>query len=355
MALVYRKYQSVDAHDTFLGGLIQLLRDAGWHAKLAGGDGPGFGGGGTLAYPNVDPVLVTTNLYSHYFWLVMQTPGGNAWSGVYPGQSGRNIEFMFYKFNSAGPGTWYVQQSRGLDPTTYAVTSGFTGGTATQFPTAVGADSIHGYENDFAGPNTTSGVVSIFRNNPQHNFIGVADSSPPYGFSAWWYAISTGEPIGGMVYDPFAAGTYITTGSTPDHDPYVVTCLGPDADPVDAFLGQYSYINNAADNRFRTASWFVSGGVYMMRPVVPAFAPGTGANCFTGKDDLFNLAWNRDRSQALPTGWKGVTTLTKFLSTQRATADTLTVNTSRDFAVIKAPSGNQSSIAIPWDGSVPFL
>jgi hypothetical protein len=236
----------------------------------------------------------------------------------------------------ASEGSWLFYFSRnGYDPTT---------GTTTVRPSTFSSDEValsaSGYSTAFL---PTGGT---------YRYHVVADNAAPYSFWSAAYAIGGGTPLGILVYDPIVSGTE----SNGDSDPYAFI-LGSGTNGLYAF--NIAYLNGPV--------YYPVARAFLVDPTVPAnfvtvayaapmlysvsgsftyaFPGGAGTNPFTSNEDLVQALIVRHVSYPAPVGYKGISTLIRFVGSNRATGDTISTGGAYDWIVM-------SSVALPWPTGV---
>lgn len=238
---------------------------------------------------------------------------------------------------------WKIKRSR---------TAGFTGGSpsATQMPSATDEFTILGGGTD-ASP-TFTGMFSVDGGIYRWN-VG-ADNASPYGFWAASFPNGGGATpvtVTSMICDP------LTSNEVTDADPnWLVFSTTLTAALTFQQLGSES----GSSITYRNTSQIISaapGSSYAeftglnycyyagQSLIVIPFAEAT--NPITGNDEAFPIIVARRAAVATP-GYKGITTLLRWIGTARSTGDTLTISTTRDRIII-------NHVSLPWDGSVPTV
>ena len=271
-----------------------------------------------------------------------------------------------YATGSAGlnnSGAWYVLQAPGAVAgatrqicvqrtstgahaftITYSYSAGFTAtaGSATVAPTAT----------DLVTP-----CSSLFATSASYRFSIGADNAAPYGFYMFAFPVGGGNPYSCLIMDPLAAGTYDAL----DVDPYIFYAPAyagityPQWTPlIYTGITAETYALGCPYSFYKKG---LSGEGFVITPgqkyssasrlVIPS---AVGANPYSGKDNVFPIAYLRRSGLALPNGWKGVGTFMKWIGTSRTTGDTLSVASTgaKDYIVV-------GSVALPWNGSTPTV
>lgn len=219
----------------------------------------------------------------------------------------------------------------------------FIGGTPgpTQVPSAtdegvslgVGTDGAPTFENFF-------GADASYRHK------GGADSATPYHF---W---SGAFPTGGGVQNHAFAHLGLSAVESTDGSPFV-TVIG-DTELADTNLSAevevfndtraFGYVAAIAPT---TATYVVMSAATYNTAVAQAFPSGIPTNPISIDDEGIPIPFLRRSAIANP-GWKGVSTVMKWLGVDRTNGDTLSVTSTRDRIIF----GN---VSLPWQGTVPTV
>lgn len=292
--------------------IMSLWVQAGWVIK-ASGTGPGgtFSTSGNL-------ITNATIMNGNNVWFVAERPDGRQYCIQIGGAS------MFYA---------RIKYSR---------TQKFIGGTpsATRVPSATDERVLFG-----TGTDAAPTYAQVLKNNLD-KMIGVADSSAPYN---WWFAgipNGGGNPTWGLFMDGLV-GTPVQ-----DTDPFIFYMAG--------------YVSN---NWFKTTSlcsesgslnaYYIMGAqdpaglnVWTNIPMQKYIAEGTvpnnntwGTHPATGRDVGPPIVYARSNYSAGTPGYKGMSTMCSWVTTVRATGDTVDNLGTRDAIVI-------GDLYLPWVGVV---
>jgi hypothetical protein len=233
-------------------------------------------------------------------------------------------------------------------------------GTATALPTYTTQVALHG-----TLPNT--GATSWFNTEGTAYFhIGVDDAAP-YNFYMISATVGTGACEGGTwIRDGMLAGSYPSA----DVDPYVnflgkVTGVTGSSNALSVRNFSYStgavvYSNSVAGHCYLRKN--LSGETYVS---IQAAWPSTktvssvvgavnvnnfGTDSHAGRIYTMPLVWIRGtyNSQAVPVGYKGISSFIRWTMLSRSGGTTLTISSTRDRVIF-------GDINVPWDGSVPRI
>ena len=312
------------------GFLVNCLVAAGW-SKTKDSDGTTYSSSGTQV---TGSGTGTNGLQNTNAWFVVQAPAFNTITRSLCFQRGTNNQ------------TWRIKYS----PT------GFSGGSpsATQVPSATDEVVVIG-----GGTDSSPSFSTLFGADGGYRFNGCAgDSSVGYGI--YWYAFTTGNAGLGqssILLDVLASGTYPSA----DTDPAVVAVMASSNNAPFQY-GQwqnsssadcpYGLYNNAGTHVFQRCPPqlvydYVSGNVGFGASTTSG--TGFGQNSWTTKDDLFPVLYGRHKGLSAPFGFKGVGTLVKYTSQQRANCDTMNVDGgTKNYIWI-------NGCALPWDGTDPTI
>lgn len=318
-----------------------LVASAGWTVTLSS-DGTTSGASDHILSGNTG----TNGLNNPNAWFVLQAPGA---------VDGYTRQLMFFRDSSVSTQgfNWFIQ---------YSINAHFSGGTATNPPTATDGVNLLGTAKGLEGPLFTTGAS--FR------WQVLADNASPYTFCAFAYPIGGGLSTTGMFMDRMLAGSF----PSQDNDPYVMMFSGYNTNhmwPYNTNGGNNAQLNsdmcffqsNFGADKGAPAAWFrygLAGQAFETCPALQyaqwngnplyACAPfGLGSNPASGNDDLFPVLWGRSAAAGGLVGYKGTSTLFQFCGAQRATGDTITVSTPSDRIVING------GLALPWNGTNPLI
>lgn len=378
MAFKFRTNNTPTNHTYSAWITFQTLMDAGWSC-LAWSDGTTANLTGTIPGPYAagpgapDPVFPqsgtfptsgsagTNGLGNTRAWILLRQPKATGSVGNYAGtrmfviQRGTTSALWKMKYSKAGN---YGLNNQG--PIGYAtsqnapsIVPSLTNDEFTM--TGGGTDASPTFNTNFYTADGTS------RHNCMAN-DGLSGETEPFG----WLSVSWAA--GGGVYchqawmfDPMLNGTTVST----DVDPFI---LFTDGSNQNAFrVDQDNSLNGNLGNVF---CWFRYG---MSNPVGTAQAvaalaytyrrsgvgqalviPGDGANSplgtnsQNGYDDLFPVIYVRPGNQGGNTGYKGVSSMLRWLGSQHTIGDTFALLTTRDKLSLV-------TVAAPWDATVPLI
>lgn len=384
MANYFSTNQTPTSHAQSMFLTISTMMAAGWNC-LAWSDGTTAHLTGTVPGPyatgpsDADPIFpltgtfpasgsaTTDGLGNSRAWIMMRQPVGTGSVGYYTGK--RMI--VIQKGTNATHHDWRIK---------YSLTGGFIRGQANSGSTPAGAgDSVYICG---GGTDATPTFSTIFLNTAngasRHVAMandGLSGEQSPFGvYSVSWAAGGGGGTVGAhhmFMIDPLE----VATNNPADVDPFAFyaeqSAGSPGAlrssnvtstDPTKT----YTNSNGAVSAWFRygqAAASFenICGAVYFtwgasdnfIRQLVPG--DGTagqvialGTNVHNGFDDFFPVPYVRRAGEGGNTGYKGVSSLVRWLGTARSIGDTFTLVTTRDMISLRAA-------VIPWDGSVPLV
>jgi hypothetical protein len=305
------------------------LKAAGWTVPRSGS---GSGGSTTTSDLITSAGTGVGGMANTSCWFVIQAPAG-----------GRQ-----FCIQRGGSTTWWIQ---------YSFSAGFTGGSpsATVVPTATDAVNVLA---------TSSTGVTLFSTDNTYRQNIMVDGSSPYGFYSVAWAAGGGVVSHLFMMDP-------VTSTPSDADPYVFIASGKGS------VTQLFPVANSsfgANNAFmRTDLTNSSGGTlsgYLKKGLAgEGFAslsvmayhggnagssslhiPGNlGNNPNNTNDDQFPVVYARNvntvgggTANSNPTGYKGVSTLLRWLGTNRVTGDLLSVSATGDRVVV------DGAATLPW-------
>lgn len=296
-----------------------LLKTAGW-TVLSSSDGTTYNAAGDQITTGASGAGGMAN---NSAWFRIQSPVG---------AGGQQFIFQRGTVNTG----WKIKRSR---------TSGFTGGSpsATQVPSATDEVTILGGGTD-ASPTfaTWFGIDGLYRWN-----VG-ADNASPYGFWAGSFPTGGGNPAAFLCVDPL----FSTNPSDADQFWMHAAVSGQNGCSSSTIMSEagtsttsrnLSQIISAAPGssyaEFPGCSYNIGANV-----VIPGGLP---TNPISIKDEAFPIIIARRSALAIP-GYKGITTILRWVGISRTTGDTLTLSTTRDRIIYR-------DISLPWDGSVPSV
>lgn len=292
--------------------LKQLLLTAGWTVIRSTDN---------VSVANADLWVSGAIANTNQVWMILQKPGGST------------NQLAIQRVSAERDWRFYFSRD-GYD------TSGATGSTTTLPDPLTPGDSM-----------PLQGVQWFHSTNflpagGSYRFHIVADNAAPYSFWAGAYPIGGGNPTGFLAYDPVVSGTE----ATGDTDPYA-WLIGHGANTYAAT--DISYLNYAT---YVPAYGFLVDATVPTNFVGLAYSPpmtisasgsytfcfpgGAGTNPFTSNEDLVQALMVRHVSYPAPVGYKGISTLVRFVGTNRSTGDTITVGA--DTWIV------MRSIALPW-------
>jgi hypothetical protein len=194
--------------------------------------------------------------------------------------------------------------------------------------------------------------ANTFTTDGGYRFNAGADDSAPYGFYFWTHTASTSVITRFWMLDPMATGTF----DAADVDPVVIYTEMTAANCLDT-----GFVNSASADGLR--GWIRKGlsapsgflpvhGLTYNRsrasgqPLVPT---NGGTNPYTGKDFFMPVPYARHSGVAAPNGFKGFSTVTRWMSQGRNTFDTFTVSTTKDYVALCGTVA--AYVVVPWNGS----
>jgi len=302
--------------------LKELLKLAGW-TVVASSDGTTYNASGD---ESTSGSAGAGGLNNSLAWFRIREPGTNL------------REFTFQK-DSSQTYNWRIKYSGGPG-------TGFTGGSpsATQTPSATdeiilqgsGTDAAPGFQQQFDTPDNG------------WKFNACASNTAPYTFYMWTHLNGNTYVRTFFMLDVMQDGTFLAG----DSDPAVVYLSNFSSGILNSdLLGYYAYSPNG---------WILKGlGGAGWVPIIPCqqytdsyvfFPNKSGLNPYTSKDMFFPISYGRDSVQTAPVGFKGVSSLMRWMGSARSSFDTFNVNTTKDWLAV---SGSASScyIVLPWNGS----
>ena len=226
-------------------------------------------------------------------------------------------------------------------------------GTSTTTPTPVSGE---GYNPEAVlcggGTDASPSFTQFFDTDGSYKSHVVADEAAPYG---WWFGTfynSSADPRTMLVIDPLS-------GSLPgDPDPVVLFqntswTLGY---PWNA--GDYSgitYNSHAGLTMYSTGSSWVRINAMFIRSPTSTPMNNAGPNALTGKLDTFPVFYWRTASEGSPTGYKGVSSLFKWVhnSTALPRGDILNIESTGSHVVLSTTG--QYCFALPWVSGSEFI
>lgn len=317
-----------------------LITNAGWILEGAGDGVSNFNNSGSAG-----SIITGSGTGAHGFnnsgaWARLRTPTGSR-------------ELLFQRGNATY--NWWVQ---------YSFSAGFTGGSpsATTAPTATDAYGIVG--------GNSNGVNTFNTNDGSYRQQIACDSASPYGFYSITYPTGGGDCNSIQMMDPMSF-------DSSDNDPYVFMFSNGNINSNRIFPFGNSVAINCAATRIDTAPGNTSYGIpvgYLGKgqpgegfvslsvtwlecgPNISISIPGNvGTELNNFGDVEVPLIWARNSTNynttnyGSPTGYKGVSSILRWLATFRQTGMMLTVNTTGDRLVINGV------MTLPWNGTTPIL
>jgi hypothetical protein len=288
--------------------------------------GSGTGGTFTTTAGNVNDVLTSGEKFArNYSW----------WQGYWA--DGRQISIQ--KGNGNDNDIWRV---------VYSIAATFVGGspsatvarTATDQQYVIGDASNYWYLFNYS----QGGITRI---------KAMIQDAAPYGFWLW------GHPAGGaygscqLFKDPLADGTYAPT----DPDPYIWggQSISSGSYRNWAYGSDYA-LSFYSSNMYTGGSFGYLNGIWTCIPALTYSDATTynmidngmflSTNPYTGKDEMLPVMYARYAGYPTVQGFKGVSTLFRWLGIQRSIGSTLTKDSARDRIVL-------GRVSAPWDGSIP--
>lgn len=307
--------------------LKELLKTAGW-TLVRSGDGST-----TSATDLITSAAVLYNYNTIGQWFIVRKPGSTL-----------EIAFQRVLLNGYSPPQYWTDIWRiKVSPGGF----GSASATATRIPTPVPDDTVtvFGGGTD-ASPYATSLVPAV-----DGRVHCAASTSAPYNFYLLAHRPGTTTVQCGIFLDHMETGTY----PTEDDQPWVFGVL-PNANTPWS-QGSLQMNNGPASTggtlaylgASTTSSKFVAVQGLVHHGYSYYGVPGNLAtNPFDTRDDTIPIAWARPSSYTSPQGYKGFSTMLKWMGTTRSLGSTQTVSTASDRFCI----GN---VTLPWDGSTPVI
>ena len=272
--------------------LISTLIAAGW-TKQADSDGTTYSSSGVQV---TGGGTGTNGLGNNSAWVRLRSPAG---------AGGREITIQRGTANTS----WRIQYSRA---------AGFSGGTpgATRVPTATDGQTLWG-----GGTDASPTYTALFGTDNTYRLQTRADQAAPYGFFLVCYA-SGSDPNAAFIMDPLQSGTY----PNEDVDPMMIH--------VDtALTGTGSLTDESSCPRGFLKAGLAGEGFVRIPALIPcSYASSAlqqcgpdqlGSNPHNSADDALPILYARRAALAAPVGYKGVSSLMRWVGANRATADSL--------------------------------
>ena len=279
-------------------------------------------------------------------WTVVRSTDGTstANSDLWPTATEANIGTVWLILQKPGSTNQILMQRQGAEPSWlfYFARDGYdlaTGNTTTR-PSPDLASGERPLQ-------PINGQTIFFPNGGTYRYHIVADNQAPYSFWSAAYVIGGGNPLGILVYDPIVSGTE----GTGDTDPYAFI-VGHQSN------GYYAF----NIDRLPSIVYYPLANAYLVDATVPAnfvnvaYAPpvvigasgssayafpgGVGTNPYTANEDMVQALIVRHVSYPAPVGYKGISTLVRFVGTNRSTGDTITVAPNTWIVM--------QNVALPW-------
>lgn len=309
MAFIFDTNQPVTDGFGAIYRLKELLKLAGWTVTASGG--------GTT-YPN----YATSDIFTGYR-TGAEAPNllgnANSWFQI---RSPSNVSLSFQTDGASY--NWSINVSPSV---------GFTGGSTAVPGTAADQTAL-------------LNLGQLFNGGTWY-WNCAADNAAPYGF--WGAAINPGAVNageGGLVFEPL-------TATTPG-DPY----------PFVFYMAKVGFQFGVSVNQGGLPSYYFYQLAWepSLTPSNPTWVAGhcwssnagtllqaSSVNPLTGADEVYPIAYARRYDAGAPwQGWKGISTMMKWVSVSRSYGSTLTVSSTRDRIVL-------NQVSLPWDGSVPIF
>jgi len=260
-----------------------------------------------------------------------------------------------------GPGntSWRVKYSRA---------TGFSGGSPSATIVSTATDQVI---TAGGGTDASPTFANLFGGDASYRLHLMADNASPYGFYMLGITIGTAAVQSVMMFDPTAA----SSSPVEDLDQWVVYTSGSaiGANPLglaSAAASASSFLSNGVANN--PGTWFKSGdpsaafaSVFPMSPAmfISGFSinaithvqsgysvsqGGIGTNSANGKEDFYPVIWARPSILGGLGGYKGISSLLKWYSAQRATGQTFTLLATGDRMIA-------GMVSVPWNGSTPVI
>lgn len=291
--------------------LKQLLLTAGWTVVRSTDN---------VSVANTDLWVSAAIANTAAVWMILQKPGSTN-------------QLAIHRQGSENGWRFYVSRD-GFD------TSGATGST-TALPGPVTLGDLQ-----YLQPAFWYSSTQFLPPGGTYRYHIVADNAAPYSFWSAAYAIGGGNPYGILCYDPILSGTE----GTGDTDPYS-WILGHGANGYYAFnisnLNYSTYghaksylVDATVPANFVSMAYSCPMTISASGSYTFAFPGGTGTNPYTSNEDMVQALILRHSTYTAPVGYKGISTLIRFVGSNRATGDTITVGA--DTWIV------MQNVALPW-------
>jgi hypothetical protein len=291
--------------------LKELLKTAGWTVIRSTDN---------VTVANSDLWVTAAEANLNVVWLILQKPGST--NQILMQRQGAEPSWLFY-FSRGG-----------YDTTT---------GTTTVRPSTLSTDER---------ALQPAGGSIFFPNGGTYRYHVVADNAAPYSFWSASYVIGGGNPLGVLAFDPIVSGTQ---GAT-DTDPYTfilsIQANGYNAFNIDRLSSIVSYqiacaylVDATVPANFVPVAYAPPVVVNNTGSSSYAFPGGVGTNPYTSNEDLVQALIVRHVSYAAPVGYKGISTLIRFVGSNRTTGDTISTGGAHDWIVMQ-------NVALPWPTGV---
>lgn len=308
MNFIFSVNQTPAAHPYAVFQLKTALKEAGWTVpwssdgveRVGAGDRlivPGTGVGG-LANPRASFVL-------------RQPLAGGPWAAS-------RRELCFQGSGSIG---WRVKYAR----------SPFSGGGLVKSPSAPDEQFVLGGSSD-DDPHFEPWFP--INGDGRYRYNVVAQRESPFGFWAGGFGNGGGDPGPGvLLLDPLLLGSF----ALEDPDPMVLYASATGHTLTAEHLG-----GSDCPRGFLREAFVPTPALTWATATGGRLAPGgLRANAFTGKDELLPIPYGRG-------GYKGISTLMRWIGSNRTTGTALSHAGTRDLIVYR-------HVALPWDGSLPLV
>jgi hypothetical protein len=315
MSFIFNKSMNVTG-PVAMYNLISCLESAGW-VQMEAGDGTSYFAPGSGTY--ITSGLATTNgLGNNNAWTRIQDPSGTR-------------EFTIQR--TTANTSYRIKYSLGAKFISVAGDNNST-------PAATDEVVLWG-----TGTDAAPGGSSFFSQDKSYKYNVAADNAPPYGF--WAAGFTTPYSVLGVLcLDPL-----VGCAATDAHN-YILILRGSSYGLT--YLLNYS--TNASAGNYLNYSTLpsVTPNTWLQYPALMlALATGstlivtarTPTDNITQKDLSWPMIYGRSTAMANP-GYKGVSTIMKWVGNRRARGTTLSISTTKDRIVY-------DDVSFPWDGTDP--
>lgn len=291
------------------------LVDQGW-TVLRSSDGTTYNASG-------DQITTAANLNNNRAWFEIQSPGAE-------------VTFIVQAETTSSRRSWRVKVT--------AAAAGFSGGSpaATVTGSATSEHLLVG-----TGSDASPGFTSLFVSSGVIRAFIKADDAAPYGFLMGGWSSGVGLAslhfsLDPMVTDSFPAG---------DEFPYSLFLGGPSSGT--SYFSESVFINASPGlhkpiTRFNTGAAWLHAPACTFRDGSGTLTNAVGTHEVTVTDTPLPFAYARRVALGTLGSFKGFSSLFRLTLGTRATSDTMTVVTARDYIVL-------GDMITPWNGSIPTL